>query len=375
MSRNNAVSAVLEVLGTSGIQEALNAFRNALLTQQATAEAGARLLAVGESLINAYQGLGKDAKQVCTYLHLQDIGSADYWSALATQSAGADQTRAHVVQMYSRILFARNHLPGLLALLKSEAAPEPLPLREGRASLEVRLVDAGERASDPDRISRTIDGIEMIYTACVNIARKPAIDLSLQGITGNDVRDIVFEGDEEGINAAKAAIELIIDEIADMDDIESFEPDNVVANLPIFADLLTLQKLGKFTSAETTEIARSMREGCLLMLESGAILTDETPITDGKGKVIVLPVDKNTAKKSVSEISGESQAEPRVLLKKVTTVADTLESTPKAPQETPDAFYQRYLAEKERLRQSSASQAADAAEHPRSRSKELGSDE
>lgn len=344
-----AVSSIVELLRSSQIQLALSHFRTALLRNEKNA-AGDQLHAVSTKLVAAFKSFNDAEKKVCTYMHLDSMGQASYWEDLIALRSGLEPTRAEVVQLYSRILFASNHLPGLLALMSDmEGASSEHKIGSGRSLLEIRLVDAGEKAADPDRISRTIDGVDMVYTACVNMARKPAVDLSLVSISGTTERELKFEGDTEGVNAVKATIELIGDELSEVEDIETFQPEQLVASLPVFEDLQTLLKLGSFRRDEVDEISRSMREGCLLVLESGALLKAEELTYSHDKKVIVLPVEKAAPRKNLNDIAADTDSEPTVKLKKVDFRNEPAAADEHSQDESPDKFYQQYLKEKGRL--------------------------
>ena len=353
----HAVRSVVELLRSSQIQQAVSHFRTALLKNEKN-NAGEQLLEVSGRVVEACKKFNEAEIRVCEYLHLENIGLVTYWDDLVKVRAGLGPTRAETVQLYSRLLFTCNHLPGLLQLMDEMDGSRVVHKPAGnRSLLEIRLIDAGEKASDPDRISRTIDGVDMVYTACVNMARKPAVDLSMLSLSGDKDRMLVFEGDKDGVNAVKATIDLIGDELSDVEDFENFNPEQLVSELPVFDDLQTLKNLGSFSAEEVDEISRSMREGCLLVLESGALLKEDELKYSHDNKVIQLPVENAQSRKSLSDIAGESESRPTVTLKKV----ESREQEPAQPtspavsEESPDKFYQQYLKEKGRLEAASAS--------------------
>ena len=176
-------------------------------------------------------------------------------------------------------------------------------------------------------------------------------------LSGDKDRMLVFEGDKDGVNAVKATIDLIGDELADVEDFDNFNPEQLVSELPVFDDLQTLKNLGSFSAEEVDEISRSMREGCLLVLESGALLKEDELKYSHDNKVIQLPVDNAQSRKSLSDIAGESESRPTVTLKKVESreSESAQQTSTTAPEESPDKFYQQYLKEKGRLEAASAS--------------------
>ncbi len=400
----NAVESIVGLLRKTQVQQAISHFRTAIIRNEKS-DAAKRLAGVGNQLVSAFSHFDSSQKRVCQYMHIDCLGSQKYWQELLSVSNGLEKTRAEVVQLYSRVMFAANHLPGLVNMIEASDSVSPAEPAQGNALLKIRLVDAGEKASDPDRISRTIDGIDMVYTASVSLAKKPAIDLSVNSLSGQPEKYLEFEGDIDGVNAVKTVIDSIADEVANIEDIENFDATELISNLPIFDDLKTLQKLGTFRKPEANQIAESMREGCLLIMESGVMLEPKRTQTEKNNKVIVLPVESQattdqspkieltsnqTAKNSV-ESSTQTNAEatgirepslpkldkeelqlstsgsdrnaiPTVTLKS-NSVAKTNEpeTADTAGQKnvadmSPDEFYQQYLKEKNKMKTAAANE-------------------
>lgn len=287
-----AVNSVVDLLRKTQIQQIISHYRTDLVRNQVT-QSREHLLTASQQLVASFARLGATEKRVCSYMHLEHLGSSQYWSDILNSTKGVEVTRAEVVQLYSRVMFAVNHLPGFVQMLGSESSNPETPARPGHSLLKIRLVDAGERAADPDRVSRTIDGIDMVYSACVSLAKKPVIDLSLVSIHGGNEKHIVFEGDIDGINAVREVIDSMAEEIAEIENPEDFDPDQLVSDLPVFEDLQTLQNLGTFQASEAKDIAESMHEGCLLVMESGVMLEPKSVVKPlPEAKVVSLPVER-----------------------------------------------------------------------------------
>ena len=234
-------------------------------------------------------------RKVMKRLHLDSLGSTDYWQLLMSDSVDAKTHQAEVVRLASRVMFASSHLPGLMSLMGDvnptvvepvASAVNPLlrAVEEGEGALFIRLTDAGERASDPDRIARAIDGVDMLYSACASIARKPAIDLRLDDVAAkhNRDRDFRFTGARDSISAVYAVIDSIPGALADIDPDKDIDLDAVVRSLPIFQDLSTLASLGTFSGKDLKDISETMHQGALLILESGVILIDAQMASHGQ---------------------------------------------------------------------------------------------
>ncbi|MFK8081534.1 MAG: hypothetical protein AB8B97_14705 [Granulosicoccus sp.] len=290
-----AVTTIGKILSNSGVRKAVDEYRMSKGDQRTAA--AARLSHSGAVLVDSIGSMSPDEKQVVKCLHLESLGSPDYWRELMVSDDDPKKHQGEIVRLASRVMFATSHLPSMLTLLDGvqatggasdaqSGAPSALlhPVSDGEGALFIRLTDAGERASDPDRVARAIDGIDMLYSACASIARKPAIDLRLDNVAAklNRDRDFRFTGEKDSVAAVFAVIDSIPAALADIDPDQDIDLDSVVRSLPIFEDLNTLASLGTFSTKDLTDISETMHQGALLTLESGVILIDEEMINQGE---------------------------------------------------------------------------------------------
>ena len=292
-----AVTKIVKLINNSGIRQSVDQYRMSK-GEQRTATA-ARLGHTGATLVEQIDGLSPTELKVMKCLHLDSLGSTDYWQQLIAPATDAKAQHAEIVRLASRVMFASSNLPAMVSLL--DVVPVPavgnsaqaqtqnqnpllLPLEAGEGALFIRLTDAGERASDPDRIARAIDGVDMLYSACASIARKPAIDLRLDNVSAkeNRDRDFRFTGEKDSVSAVFAVVDSIPAALADIDPEQDIDLDAVVRSLPIFQDLGTLASLGTFSGKDLKDISETMHQGALLTLESGVILIDEEMITQSE---------------------------------------------------------------------------------------------
>ena len=274
-----AVTKIVEILKKSDILGVLDQYRSSKGDQRTSA--AARLGHAGAVIMDRIDAMSPAERQVAKCLHLDTLGAAEYWQNLLGSVAEPQQHHAEIVRLASRVMFASSHLPGMVKLLdtvKDDVVKnEPdIALNAGEGGLLIRLTDAGERASDPDRVARAIDGVDMLYSACASIARKPAMDLRLDGIMRkhNRDRDLQFTGELDSVSAVYAVIDSIPAALADINPDQDIDLDVVVQSLPIFEDLNTLAALGTFSKKDLKDISDTMHQGALLTLESGVILMD-----------------------------------------------------------------------------------------------------
>ncbi len=304
-------------------------------------------------------------KRVVKCLHLESLASTDYWQGLLGNVENTREHQAEIVRLASRVMFATSHLPGMVSLLDSQDSAPAVDshseeLQAGEGGLHIRLTDAGEKAADPDRIARAIDGVDMLYSACASIARKPAMDLRMDGILGkrNHDRELHFTGERDAMAAVYAVIDSIPAALADIDPDRDIDLDAVVQSLPIFEDLNTLASLGTFSRKDLKDISDTMHQGALLALESGVILIDKairttsssTGTPDGSEAASVRPVSSPDAAQEHHSLTGDKPADQP-------NAASPIVVAQEDGDVERDEHYDRYLREREALLQQPAADA------------------
>jgi len=357
----SAAGTIAELLNKSDVLTSIRQRRDAQGGAELQAS-HARLTQSAKLLLRGVKGFSSAEKEVAAQLHLTSAGSLDYWQALLNQNGDVQAQHAELVQLYSRVMFASSHLPSLLGLLSSmRSAPAAIETRTGESSLVVKLMDAGEKASDPDRLARAIDGIDMIYSASISLSRRPAIDLQLREITGHPEKHLVFLGDQEGVAALYTVLDSIPDALERLEGHEDIDLAALVRALPIFDDLTTLADVGNLSHTELRDIDDTMHQGVLLTLESGVVVEHAPPPVDPERGVTTLskradgnlPDSLGYAPQAEQSYDQMAQAPARhAPMSNATRPAHT--SQPPAGHVNgsaeKDEYYQQYLQERERLR-------------------------
>ncbi|MBX2883609.1 MAG: hypothetical protein KTR32_26890 [Granulosicoccus sp.] len=338
------VTKVVSLLHKAQIKVAVDQFRSAKGDQKIAA--AARLGHAGAMVMEKFDELSANERLVVKCLHLESLGSSDYWNSLLDAQADPAQRQAEIVRLASRVMFASNHLPAMMSLLRitndspsdsSEMSGAFAPLEAGEGAMYIRLTDAGEKASDPDRIARAIDGIDMLYSACASIARKPAMDLRLDAVYSkpNRDRDFRFTGERDSISAVIAVVDSIPAALSEIDSEQDLDLNTVISTLPIFHDLNTLATLGTFSNKDLNDISETMHQGALLTLESGVILIDENLAAESEA------VGSNTASSQLSRTNAKASFSGNA-----------------SRESERDEHYDRYLKEREAMQQSQSKQGA-----------------
>jgi len=277
-----AVTGVVALFKNADIRTVLDGYRAS--RGDGRKIAAARLSHAGAMIVDGVEKLTPASRRILRLLHLDDLGTAEFWQNLTDEARDAKERQGDLVKVASRLMFASGQLPVLVGMLEPETkAPsaDVLPLAEGEGRLVIRLVDAGEKAADPDRIARSIDGVDMLYSACASIARRPAIDLRMDRIDGSIYRDLTFSGERESLSAVIAVIESMPAALADINPDRDIDLQAVVSSLPIFGDLEKLGSLGSFSARDLKDIGETMHQGALLVLESGVALVEPLSAAGG----------------------------------------------------------------------------------------------
>ena len=335
----SAIQRVVAVLNKADILTVIKEYRAARGDDRAVA--AARLGHAGAVIMENMDKFSENEDLVASAMYLDNMASANFWQAILRSAANPNKNASDLVHLYSRVMFASQHLPNLVDLLDSVEAAPPLQLQhtaKGEGRISIRLSDAGEKASDPDRIARSIDGIDMLYSACASIARKPAMDLRLDAIEGSIHRTVHFMGERDSVSAVCAVIDSIASAVEELHPDDDINLDAVVGGLPIFKDLATLASVGTFTQNDLKDISETMQQGAMLVLESGVMLVDghtappeDTKVVASNGQVAkaAAPVT------SLHERQAPSMSQP---------IPDIIEGG-----EGRDVHYERYLREREAM--------------------------
>ncbi len=370
----SAAESVAELLKRSDVLTSIRQCRDAR-DQNYRKAAANRLGQSAKIVLQGIQTLSNAEVTVLKALHLNSLASVDYWKSLISLAGDERARQSELVQLYSRVMFASSHLPNLTTLLSDvNSAQTSVRPGAGEGSLTVKLSDAGEKAADPDRIARAIDGIDMIYSACASLARKPAIDLQLLGISGHPDKNLSFFGDLEGTSAVYRVLDSIPGAIEEIDPDEETDIQELVEALPIFSDLSTLDKLGTFSRTDIRDITDTMRQGVLLSLESGVTLVEGPSKPDPNAGVQMLNKRANPAGHNAATSAGLAATTQAGNLQGKGAIKTTgkvgMNARPVNPEagntsaltngqagapitadEQQDEYYQQYLAEREKLRE------------------------
>lgn len=329
--------------------EKSNVLTNIRQCRESTGEARQQALQqLGQTaglLVGKIGQLDGDARALLDTMHLSSLSKKPYWQSLLSSQTNENVRQAELVRLYSRIMFAASHLPSLVGLLdnlepNTDAAALAVGVRAGEARLTVRLADAGEKASDPDRIARAIDGIDMLYSASASLARKSSIDLNLVGISGSATRDLTFVGEDDSIAMVQEIVSQIPSVVASINPNEEADIHSLVLSMPIFKTIAEVGEQGQIDKPDLKDIHDTMHQGVLLTLESGVLLlSSPAKSSQASNGEPIVPTLKTRLNASDGDQPAQGQPD-----RPARGAGD-----PESAKKLQDEYFEQYLAEKEKL--------------------------
>ena len=287
-----ATQRVVESLKTSGLMPALRAHRLSLRGQGDRASAQAGIEQASSAYIKQVAAFGDDESAVVSLLHLNELGSPSFWQDLTLDTRPVELRLGKSVTAYSKIMFAVSHLPGLLSLVRETRAIDGLRSDDPENGILVlRLYDAEEPASSPDRMSRLIDAVDLLYSACalMSVASSASMQLSsatrppslqLMSVSGVAVRSVVFRGDASSITTTRNVINKLNQAAADASDNGGHRVESIASSMPLLDAVDALHKLKTLDTAQAETISRRSQEGAIMLLDCGAQLVDHESSAD-----------------------------------------------------------------------------------------------
>ena len=284
----SATQRVVQSLKTSGLMPALKTYRASLHGQNASGNgkidrAGAEsvLMQASTAYIEKSAMFGDDEVAVINLLHLRQLGSDSFWLDMISNVRSIEVRQAQAVSAYSKIMFASSHLPGLLSLVRETTAVEGLRTDEVDAgTLVLRLYDSIEPASSPDRMSRLIDAIDMIYSACSSLSDAPASSIRLMSVSGVAVRSVIFHGDLQTINTTQKVVANLNRKAAESFENNSYSVEAIASEMPFLDAIAELEQIDVLDAGLAAKAGREAQEGAIMLLECGAQLVDYTSVSD-----------------------------------------------------------------------------------------------
>ncbi len=264
-------SGVLQVLQQSALVSALQA-----ALSHPNSHSDAELSASATRYLDLAAGLSPQQLTVVSHAGLADLQSPSFWFDL---DAGSDNDRRRKrMKCLKLVLQGQSFLLHLGELVSDNADPVDIIDRAG--DIKLRVVDAADRASDPDRISRLIDGVDLIYRACARLAETDEGQLQVMRLGGAQGRTLVLNGDEEPATATRRIIRAANDLAANSIETENYSVEEIADSNPFLRALDDLFRVGAVNADDAEDLRQGVLTGSSMVLECGARLYGVDAIGD-----------------------------------------------------------------------------------------------
>jgi len=262
---------------------ALKRYRASLRGLEDRAKAVASVTHASEAYLEKTLMFGDDEAAVVNLLHLGQLGTASFWLDLTSDVHSVETRQAQSVSAYSKMMFAVNHLPSLLALVRESSAIDGLRSDDASTdSLVLRLYDSVEPASSPDRLARLIDAVDMLYSNCASLLpqQPQKIPLQLMSVSGVAIRSVVFRGDAQLVAAAQKVV-LYLNQMSEQSHKDVvFSVESIADSMP-FAELVDdILQFDKSKNGVMAAASNNVKDSAIMLLECGAQLTSVDSVAD-----------------------------------------------------------------------------------------------
>jgi len=203
-------------------------------------------------------------QRVETILHLAELRSAEFWNSVLTARSAAAAIRL-LVPMYSRILFASNHLPQLTEIARHGWQVAVGHDAESSALQRELCVGfaAGQMLTTRD-LTRVIDALNDAHDAFCRLNRMGGSQLEMMAFSGSGKQKLQFRAHRSIVAALSDLLAWLEREnISDIDGL---------ADMPILAALPDLAKLTGLPDSDVPQLHEDIRSAARVLFEHRLIL-------------------------------------------------------------------------------------------------------
>lgn len=267
---HTSVQAISNALGKSGLHAAIRDFvlDSTDIHTTVTEEA---LLSAANNYMDRAATYNQSELAIVETLELSAIQSPSFWFDICAPTLNSAVRISMLESALQNISFAQQHIPKLLKLLQQSVTDAQHKDGPDLTTIRVRINDAVEKASDPDRISRLIDGVDMVYRGCADLADLPTDGLTLMSINGSDYRTVVFTGHPEVSTATRRIMRTLhLQASSQLQTQENYSVEQIAAQLPFMHAMDELHRIGALEAGFAKDIRDTVLAGAIMLLECGA---------------------------------------------------------------------------------------------------------
>ncbi len=302
---HRASQLVSRAILTTGLLEAVNRYRRLLAANDSEASAAqAQLVEASTRYVEQASAFNGHQQAVADKLNLTPLGTLTYWSALTSSSATSVQRQAKLTSIARRLMVVSGPLTSVFGLVDDT---DSRPAIDPHSTVSLYLYDDRLSAADPDRVSRTVDGLDMIYEGCALLADVPTNGLQLLSIDGEPHRRLVFTGHIEAATATRRIVRSL-NERYTQDDLLAGKPvDAICESLPFLQSINDLYRADALSGEFAGKVHHATLAGAIMLAEAGAQLAADENIS-AEAEVEASPAIDNTLARQSGIASTSSTA-------------------------------------------------------------------
>ncbi len=265
-----SVQAISNALDKSGLHSAISDY--VLEASDIPDTAAERvLLCAANNYMDRAAAYNPSQLAIAETLELTPMQSPSFWFDICAPTLNSAVRTSMLESALHSISFAQQHIGKLQKLLQHTNTITSHKDGPDLTTIRVRINDAVEKASDPDRLSRLIDGVDMIYRACADLADQPADGLRLMSIDGTDYRTVVFTGHPEVSTATRRIMRTLhLQASSHLQTQDNYSVEQIAAQLPFMHAMDELHRIGALEAGFASDIRDTALAGAIMLLECGA---------------------------------------------------------------------------------------------------------
>ncbi len=211
-------------------------------------------------------------KRVCEIMKLGTLFHDPLWQGLVRAREIAPDQLVQLHDLHTRIHFAINYAPGLLALSEDrDASFKRVPDDKSVLALGIRPLDAAQGV-DTSQLSHALHGIEMVYVACCAMNALDPGQIVVQNWRGQPLPMFSVLVDKAVRGSIDNVLTAMIEVVSEHQGHRSRNSltDSIIAST-VFRQLDAVSEAGVLDARAHDETAELLLDGCLELLSASVI--------------------------------------------------------------------------------------------------------
>lgn len=258
-----AAENVLSTLSDSGIRRSVLEYQRGLVHGL---DSGKEMEVAATKYLDAAAGFDHLELVLVKALKLSQLQSPAFWFDLTASTVSRQLRLSRLNALRINLEYVSVRLPEVLSLIGGSGFKDT---EDDTSLIRLRINDAVEKASHPDRLSRLIDAVDMIYQACAELAGEAADELALLSVTGYQHRIIEFKGHPEVATATRRIIRSLHHEAKESLQQENYSVDHIAEKIPFMHALDELFRIQALDVDMANRISEGVLAGSIMLLECG----------------------------------------------------------------------------------------------------------